>query len=143
MNDRGLIIAGLAVFLVLATFPAWYTLGSTGGASPPHPELPKDGSRCVEDKEYMIANHMQLLIEWREAVVRGGDSSTIEIDGKEYEKSLSKGCMSCHTSRTKFCYECHKYANVQSLRRLQEPTRHRTIEGIRCWGCHVAPEEIE
>lgn len=142
MNDKGKIIAGLVVFLVLVTFPIWYTLASTGGASPPDPQLPDPDvvSQCVKDKQYMIENHMNLLLEWRESVVRGGDSSMVEVNGKKYAKSLTKGCMSCHTSREKFCYECHRYANVQSLRHLKEPGTGRQIEAIRCWGCHVAPE---
>ena len=128
MGDRIRIIAGLAVFLVLAASPIWYALGIAKDASAPafpsDLELPQNSSECVEDKEYMIANHMDLLNQWRDEVVRQGDDSPIEIGGKPYEKSLTKGCMHCHTSRKNFCTRCHNYANVR-------PT---------CWDCHLEPK---
>ena len=126
MGDKIWIIAGLAVFLVLATFPIWYALGTDNDAPafPSDLELPQNYSQCVKDKEYMIANHMDILNQWRDEVVRQGDNSRIEIGGKLYEKSLTKTCMQCHTSRENFCARCHNYADVR-------PT---------CWDCHLEPK---
>jgi len=42
MNDKPIIIAGLAVFVVVATFPIWYTRGLSGNAPPPDLELPNE-----------------------------------------------------------------------------------------------------
>ncbi len=124
MRDKGTIIAGLAVFLVVALFPIWYTLGAGGDASPPDLERPTNATQCVEDTEYMTANHMDLLNEWRDAVVReGGRSYTSKAYGTQYEMSLSKTCMNCHSNRQAFCTKCHDDANV-------EPT---------CWDCHIEP----
>ena len=122
MSDKGRIIAGLAIFLVLATFPIWHTLGAGGDASAPELELPKDSSQCVENTEYMTAYHMDLLDQWRNAVVReGGKDYTSKTSGERYEMSLTKTCMGCHGNREAFCVRCHNFANV-------EP---------RCWECHV------
>jgi hypothetical protein len=125
MNDKGLIIAGLAVFLVLVTFPIWYTLGATGGAGArPQPEPPAGESNCIEDKAYMTANHMKLLFEWRNRVVREGKKDYTSSSGEQYEMSLTKTCMSCHTNKETFCDRCHNYADVQPL----------------CWNCHLEPK---
>ena len=212
MGDKGRIILGLAVFLVLATFPIWYTLGSSGQAPAPVLEPPAgaplvfttqwsavrddseasldwkrlqeefkkhqiplaDGARlgtgeqgddwrkwritsadkrylavkregtlsvyaggCVQDD--MAASHMTLLKGWREDVVRQADRTKIDINGKEYHKSLTKCCMQCHTSRERFCGRCHEYANVLPLPPLREFTSAQ--RAIRCWNCHVQPKE--
>ena len=59
------------------------------------------------------------------AVVRHGDTKRIAVDGQEYDKSLTRGCMACHTSRENFCARCHDYADVRPA----------------CWDCHVEPDE--
>lgn len=131
MSDVLKAVIGLAIFFALAAFPIWYSLGIADDASaPPFPadlEMPTGSSECVKDKEYMIANHMDLLNRWRDEVVREGDTSGVEIGGRMYEKSLTKGCMSCHTSRENFCAKCHNYADVKPA----------------CWNCHVEPKLAE
>ncbi len=124
MRDRGVIIVGLVVFLVLVTFPVWYTLVEAGDAALPAVELPQDGSRCVEDAEYMTANHMDVLNQWRDAVVRNGEKHyTSMTSGEQYEMSLTRTCMKCHSNRETFCDRCHDFAGVA-------PT---------CFDCHVEP----
>jgi hypothetical protein len=210
MSDKPVIVAGLAVFLALATFPVWYTFGSSllfaTDIAPPdlaapagalefsfagsvsdvdldrlrqefaahqmpalsseavlsrdeltgvwrvvdgemryvvRPDRDRGGTLsvydgCVEDWAYMRANHMVLLIDWREGVVREGDTSTVEINGHPYEKSLTKTCLQCHTDREAFCYRCHQYANA-----LPAWPARRNMNGevgIRCWNCHIQPE---
>ena len=79
LYNRGIIIAGIVVFLVVATFPFWY---GRGKAVPP-PDLKLDTpaierleeKRCVETTPYMRANHMKLLDAWRDGVVREGNRS--------------------------------------------------------------------
>lgn len=121
MRDKGGIMAGLVVFLVLVTFPIWYTLGSTEGAAAPELQLPTGASQCVEDKAYMTANHMDLLNQWRDAVVREGRHEYTSSSGRTYVMSLTGTCMGCHGDQEAFCARCHNYANVQ-------PT---------CWDCHL------
>ena len=211
MRDKPIIVAGLAVFLALATFPIWYTLGLAGWAPPPDLEPPfgaprlfdvpwsavrgdsegdvdwrrlqeefkrhqvslPDGARLVKgeqggqwdkwrivdaDRCYlavkdgdeldvyqgecveknMVTNHMSLLKNWREAVVRDADKSQIDINGTMYDKSLTKCCMKCHTSRERFCARCHEYTNVLPLPPLW--SRGTAERAVHCWGCHVEPK---
>ncbi len=134
MFDANKIIIGLAVSAVLVGFPFWYSWGwapedRDGDGTPdykPQPVLPDGGDGCIESREFMRANHMILLDEWRNAVVRDGDRTYVaKKDGKSWDRSLSRTCMSCHTNRMQFCNECHTYVDV-------EPD---------CWDCHVEPEK--
>ena len=210
MNDKPAILIGLAVFLALATFPGWYTLGSAAlsDAEFTPPDLPPpagalefstawsgnapelaalrsafvenglvalsdgavvtedaqggkwrivDGERrylllpdeglgtlqvydgCVQEVEDMRANHMSLLIDWRDGVIRHGDTSTVEINGQAFAKSLTKTCLGCHTDRETFCNGCHTYVSTLPA----WPARNTSIpsDGIRCWNCHLQPSE--
>jgi hypothetical protein len=130
MSDKPRIIVGIVIALIILTAPFWYALYSQAAGTrepPPEVALPEGQSQCVEDAAYMRAHHMDLLDEWRDAVVRDGDAEPVVVDGKEYPKSLTKGCMACHTSRQDFCNACHDYAAVVP----------------NCWECHVEPEHLE
>jgi hypothetical protein len=124
MSDRGRIIAGLVFFLVLVTFPIWYAVGAAESARAPELERPKNASRCVEDTQYMTANHMNLLNQWRDAVVREGKKEYTSSSGEKYLISLTGTCMRCHNDRSTFCTRCHSFVDV-------EP---------RCWDCHIEPK---
>ena len=122
MSDRVKILIGLALFVLVVTFPIWRAFGADA-PTPPDLAKPVGGSECIEDVAWMTANHAELLDQWREAVIRGGQSEYTSTDGRRYEMSLSKTCMSCHQNQQTFCNQCHDYANV-------EPT---------CWRCHLDP----
>ncbi|MBW2258003.1 MAG: sulfate reduction electron transfer complex DsrMKJOP subunit DsrJ [Deltaproteobacteria bacterium] len=124
MRDKGRIVLGLLVFLVLATFPVWFNLVSGEEARRPELLLPTDGSRCVEDAETMRTEHMQLLMDWRDEVVRSSDRVVTTADGRRFYKSLSGTCMSCHDQKPEFCDKCHDYVGVTPY----------------CWDCHVVPK---
>ena len=123
MADRGKILIGLAVFVILVTFPFWSGLAASGEAEITRPELeyPADAEACVEETEWMTANHMNLLNEWRNAVVREGAVEYTASNGKTYTMSLTKTCLDCHGDPDNFCTRCHDYADVT-------PT---------CWECHT------
>ena len=123
MYDRGMIIPGLLVFVLLVTFPIWYNRGDAGEV--PQLEKPKDAKECVLPAKEMRTSHMQLLNEWRDEVLRTGDRAYFELEGKMYQKSLQNACMKCHTSKKKFCDKCHVYSSVNPY----------------CWDCHLAPVE--
>jgi len=123
MYDSGKIITGLIIFVLFITFPVWYNHFDAGAT--PKPELPKTEKKCVKSLEEMKAKHMQLLIQWRDDVLRDGDRSFFPIEGKQYQKSLQNTCMKCHASKKKFCDTCHTYASVSPY----------------CWDCHLAPVE--
>lgn len=123
MYDKGLIIPGLIIFVLIVTFPFWYNHGDAGEV--PKPEKPKDAKQCVLPATEMRSTHMQLLNEWRDDVLRNGNRGKIEIDGKEFQKGLQIACIKCHTSKKKFCDTCHIYTSVTPY----------------CWDCHLAPVE--
>ena len=123
MYDGKLVIPGLAIFVILMTFPIWKNMGNAGPT--PKPEKPVGVQRCVESAQYMRTSHMQMLDQWRDEALRDGDRAPITIDGVEYDKSLMNGCMKCHTDKKKFCDECHVYVSVKPY----------------CWDCHFLPKE--
>ena len=128
MYDAGKVIAGLALFLVLATSPLWINALSEESSAAPELKLPPNGaSACVKDTEYMRSSHMDLLNEWRDDVVRRDDRWYIfEADGveKTVRKSLTETCLSCHSNKADFCDSCHSYVAVDPY----------------CWDCHIIPE---
>jgi hypothetical protein len=125
MYDAGKIIIGIVLFLVLITFPFWFTLALGNPDYRPDPELPAGQVQCVESKEYMVHWHMDLLNQWRDSVVRQGNRMYVSSEyGERHEMSLTRTCMRCHNSKEKFCDRCHDYTAVDPY----------------CWDCHVEPK---
>jgi len=128
MRDRGIILSGLGIFLVLITFPVWWDIAQGKSSKPPELKLPVTAKQCVAPVEFMKTSHMQLLVEWREAVVRNGDRTFHSYDGKTYARSLTGTCLKqCHENKAEFCDRCHSYAGEQ---------------GPYCWDCHVDPAKL-
>lgn len=75
--------------------------------------LPTSG-KCIKDKEYMRANHMDLFEKARVKTVRDGIRSN--------DVSL-KNCQTCHKRRDEFCDRCHHYVGVKP----------------ECFECHYFP----
>jgi hypothetical protein len=125
MYDSPKVITGITIFLFLITLPIWYNIATGKASYVPQLQIDPEETQCVESTEYMRANHMDLLNTWRHQVVRGENRIYKSQNGKEYEKSLTNTCMSCHNNRTEFCSKCHDYAAVRQPK---------------CWNCH---NEIE
>ncbi len=125
MYDAGKIITGLILFLVLFTAPIWVNLASGTSAKRPDIKLPIEEKECVAATAYMKASHMDLIYEWRELVVREELRAYHSPAGKEYEMSLTKTCLSCHSNKAEFCDRCHNYVAVSPY----------------CWDCHTEPKE--
>ncbi len=121
--DSKKILPGLAIFVGLVLFPFMYNMG--GAAPAPKPELPKQAKACVRSASFMKAEHMQLLDQWRNMVVRDHQRYYKAPDGKKVLASLQNNCLKCHTSKAKFCDQCHNYVGVKPY----------------CWDCHLAPKE--
>ena len=121
MNEKILIFSGLVVFLLGATFPFWQSIDPEDF---PKVAMETKGDQCVAPAEYMRKNHMLLLNNWKDSVVRDGERFHIMPDGSRVEKSLTKTCLGCHVSKKQFCEECHAYASVKPY----------------CWECHVIPK---
>ena len=129
MNDKGKIVAGLVIFLVMVTFPFWYNLGKAA----PAPEVvltetAKAAGVCVLPKAEIRTEHMQLLDVWRDTVVREGQRIYVNAEGKKFEMSLSNTCLNCHSNKKEFCDRCHTYASVDPY----------------CYDCHIEdPKESD
>lgn len=126
MYNKGTVIAGLAIFVLLVTFPIWFN-GLDAGEQPIIQPPPGGEQACVAPGEVMRATHMQLLNEWRDDVLRNSNRAMVTVAGKEYGKGLQLACMECHSNKAQFCDTCHEYAAVQ-------PT---------CWDCHLSPAAIK
>ena len=133
MYNGGKIIIGLVIFVGLVTFPLWNNMGKATAKPDPKVDTPEilklaeNERKCVEPKAYMKGEHMKLLNEWRDWVVREGNRIYVNAEGKRYAMSLQNTCMKCHSNKKKFCDECHNYADVKPY----------------CWDCHIAPKEKE
>jgi hypothetical protein len=121
MRDRGLIYSGLVLFLALATFPAWHNLSAGVTAKGPQLRLPAGKKQCVAATEFMRTSHMNMILGWREEVVRTGTRDFTDAGGSHYKMSLTPTCLEqCHGSKADFCDRCHDYAAVSPP----------------CWNCH-------
>ncbi len=125
MNDLWRIVIGLIVFVVLITSPVWYD-AAVGKPSKLNLESPVRGKSCVLERERMRDVHMELLNDWRERVVRGGERTFETSNGEIYDMSLTNTCLDCHSNKDKFCDRCHNYMGVDPY----------------CWSCHVNPGEV-
>jgi cytochrome c1 len=127
--NGGKILLGLIIFVALFASPFYLNMGKATAKLElkiDTPEIQKlADKKCVEPKEFMRAEHMQILNNWRDAVVRDGDREQIIISGQKYDKSLQNGCMKCHSNKKDFCDKCHNYVAVKPY----------------CWDCHIAPKE--
>jgi hypothetical protein len=126
MYDGGKIIVGIVVFVILATSPLWFNALTKETPEEPKLQLPTNGStECVEATEFMRTDHMELLNQWRNDVVRNGQRDYVSATtGKTYDMSLSRTCMDCHSNKAEFCDACHTYMAVSPY----------------CWDCHVEPK---
>ncbi|MCP4295713.1 MAG: hypothetical protein GY786_08920 [Proteobacteria bacterium] len=123
MYDKKLVIPGLILFLALVTLPFWASGGDENQTAKP---IIKAGlTQCVESKDFMRANHMQLLDQWRDSVVRDQQRTYVSSTGKHFDKSLTNTCLECHSNKSEFCDSCHESVGVEPY----------------CWSCHLDPEE--
>lgn len=143
-SDMPMVFFGLLVFVGLM-------LAATVGNRVLHKfkqkpvlELPKHEKNCVRDVQFMRENHMKLLNDWRDQVVRTGvrfeqiprrdDHGKVLKDGQgkivhqKIERSLTKTCLRCHDNPRAFCDRCHEYAGV---------TKKGGLLG--CFSCHIQP----
>ena len=126
MYDKGKVVSGLIIFLALAAIPFAYNAVSGSASIAPELKYPVGETQCVESKKYMRENHMQLLFDWRETVVREGNRTYVASDGKEYNMSLTNECLNCHSKKEEFCDRCHTYLKVKPY----------------CWDCHIIPPQL-
>lgn len=125
MYDKGKIITGVIIFLILVTFPLWYVTATGKAGYVPQPVTNPEETQCIESTDYMKDNHMILLDEWRSIYVRDGISTYVASNGETYNMSLTETCLSsCHPSKAEFCDQCHDYVGTSPY----------------CWNCHISEE---
>ena len=127
-NKKG-VIAGIVIFALFAAIPFLFNLGKAA----PAPELiltekAREAKECVRPKEIIKREHMVLLDDWRDTVVRDAKRVYVNPQGKEFNMSLSNTCLDCHSNKEEFCDRCHNYASVSPY----------------CWDCHIEnPKETK
>lgn len=124
MYNRRYIIPGILAFLVLFSSPFWANI-LTRQYVRPALALPVGEKECVESAEFMRAEHMRLLNEWRDAAMRDGKRVYKATNGKLWEISLQNTCMKCHNDKAGFCDACHVSNSVTPY----------------CWTCHIEPKK--
>lgn len=118
------VVVAVILALIVVLPLGYYTLRSAVAQEGPEPFLEMPDERyqeCVRDTTYMRFNHWVLLKEIRDEFVREGTRGEIGL------VSGSKNCRECHTSRVRFCDQCH---NAVSL----------TPD---CFDCHYYPDYPE
>ncbi|TVM25368.1 sulfate reduction electron transfer complex DsrMKJOP subunit DsrJ, partial [Oceanidesulfovibrio marinus] len=104
-------VPAIVVLLILATIPFWWCSILVPDDKTPELALPEDQDKCNEAADYMKANHMQMLNDWRDRVVRQGERLYPAPAGKVSEMSMQNNCMKCHTNKAEFCDQCHYTAS--------------------------------
>jgi hypothetical protein len=91
------ILAPLAYSVVAPLF------ARRAGATEPFLELPDPKhEKCVAETPYMRFHHWELLRTIREEVVRYGRRGDVGLNR----------CRECHTSRERFCSQCHNAVSL-------------------------------
>jgi hypothetical protein len=121
------IIVGLVIFIGALCAPFVVGKAVTKTYKQPELKMPANEKECVESKEFMREQHMQLLNDWRDWALRDGKRTYTNHAGKEFTISLQNTCMKCHVSKADFCDKCHLDAGVSPY----------------CWDCHVQPEGLK
>jgi hypothetical protein len=122
---RNILFIALPVLLIIAAIGFFRQSGNAVEApGVPPAAVTVDSTKCVAQTEYMRANHMKVLHEWRDSSVREGKRIHTAPNGSRFQKSLNT-CLGCHANNRLFCFNCHMYANVRP----------------KCWNCHLSPME--
>jgi hypothetical protein len=143
-SDMPLIVLGLLVFVALMLGATMANRGFGKFREKPVLELPRDEKLCVRDAVFMRENHMKLLNDWRDQVVRDGvrkekiprrdakggilKDATGKTVYQTIERSLTKTCLRCHDNPRNFCQRCHVYAGVI-----------KPGGTVKCFHCHIMP----
>ena len=111
MYNAKFVIPGIIVFAGLFTAPFWINMLSSGHEEV-KVELPtepvtffgEERTQCVEPREWMAANHMELLLEWRDQALREGKRIYVASDG-----NTAEFCDKSHNANSvnPYCWDCH------------------------------------
>ena len=97
------VISILVILFPLGYSAAGFIFAKDTGQPRPFLEMPDAKyKKCVKETAYMRFHHMDLLKEIRDDSVREGKTEKITLEN----------CRECHTSRERFCNECHDAVNL-------------------------------
>lgn len=126
MYNKKAVCIGIVILVIILTAPFWAGLFGKSytetGITKPAKE-----TACIENVDFMRAQHMRLLNEWRDEALRNENRSYTATDGKKWEISLQNTCLKCHTDYSNFCDKCHVSNSVKPY----------------CWTCHILPTEAK
>ena len=112
--------------VVIIVLPFVYSVGAwavslAAPSDEPFLEMPDaQFEECVRDTEYMRFSHMTLLLQARNEI-RSGDRGDIGLSQLKPEAAVTRVsggdesrsyCSDCHTSRERFCNQCHNSVNL-------------------------------
>ena len=120
ITDKNKGVIAMAILAVIILSPPGYYFFRNAFPQRVEPFLEKPDPKykeCVRDTTYMRFNHMDLLLQIRNEVVREGKVTEIGLE------IGSKNCKECHTNRERFCNQCHNTVNLNPD----------------CFGCHDYP----
>ena len=125
MYNAKAVCIGIAIMVLLLSSPFWVGLFGSKytetGITPPK----NSSTECIEDRDFMRAQHMRLLNEWRDAALRDENREYVAKNGKKWAISLQNTCLKCHENYNSFCEKCHVANSVSPY----------------CWTCHIIPTE--
>lgn len=173
MYDAGKIITGLIIGLAFLVFPIWYNLGT---AMPPAPDpkltpKAKEAKECIRPKADMKTSHMQILDDWRNAVVRDTQRYYVPVKEKadrpeltvittarnlignvlvevpgfgEFRSSVDKPDQRFHTGGAKQVEMSLQNTCMDchsNKKDFCDQCHNYTNVNPFCWDCHLQPEE--
>lgn len=115
-------VATVIILLPIAFSVVWAVASPGDEGAQPFLVMPEREEACIEDTAYMRFQHMDLLLDLRDEVVREGSHMQVVVDGQVRQVTLD-GCWDCHTDRTQFCNRCHDSVNLN----------------LNCFKCHHDP----
>ena len=126
MYNAKAVSIGIIIFVVIFSSPFW-----TGWIGKDYTHtgvvLPEGEKYCIENTEFMRANHMRLLNEWRDQALREENREYVSaLTGRKFPISLQNTCVKCHNNYAEFCEKCHVANSVYPY----------------CWTCHIIPTEV-
>ncbi|WP_088186428.1 sulfate reduction electron transfer complex DsrMKJOP subunit DsrJ [Desulfosporosinus sp. FKA] len=124
MYKGGRIIASLVVFVAFLGFPFFYNMGKANAEPKNLAEnikLIESTQHDIEPASWMIANHMKLLDQWRQAYVRDGQTIYVNNRGEKFPININTWSNTVGANSNQFCITCHNYVGVQ----------------LNCFSCHT------
>ena len=125
--NSGKVLIGLVIFVGLVTFPFFYNKGRAIAKPEPKLDTPAimqlQDKKCVEPRDFMRAELMRLLNDWRDSAVRDGKRLYVNLRGQAV-RYISE----------------YLYALPFEQEGIRTDAIVCAVKPY-CWGCHIEPKE--